>query len=179
MSLDHLLAQKEKPEQCIRESKTLTVLCSLLGLFCLRVIGQLLVATCHVPFLPPMTEWQSGLLPYPVLLICQALIIGIYGKVCIDFYRRNGFFYKLNPVLAAPLRAIGMIYFVAVALRLLIWMTIFEHHPWFSGTIPIFFHFILSTFLIVLAQNHCRAIASAAQSSTHHYLISERRKVSL
>ena len=38
---------------------TLTVL--LVG----RVAGQLVVARCAPRWLPPMEQWQSGLLPYP------------------------------------------------------------------------------------------------------------------
>ena len=39
----------------------------LLGLFVLRVVGQVLVAFFDVRFLPPMSQWYSGLLPYPQL----------------------------------------------------------------------------------------------------------------
>ena len=42
------------------------VLWTLLALFVLRVTGQALVAFLEVGFLPPMSEWYSGLLPYPV-----------------------------------------------------------------------------------------------------------------
>lgn len=160
-----------------RSKVTLTLLCSLLILFCLRVAGQLLVAAFQVPNLPPMQEWQSGLLPYPVLLFCQILIIGIYGKICFDYYRCGGFFYTPNSALAAPLMKIAVAYFLAVALRLLIWTTMFKHHPWFSGTIPIFFHFVLSTFLIVLAQHHCRAVVLMARFKPAPVL-TDRHKVS-
>ncbi|MBN1687903.1 MAG: hypothetical protein JW893_02260, partial [Candidatus Omnitrophica bacterium] len=58
------------------------MLCGLLFIFILRVIGQILVACGWNPgFLPPMPEWQSGLLPYPWLLLSQILIIILYGKV--------------------------------------------------------------------------------------------------
>jgi hypothetical protein len=68
------------------------VLATLLFLFCLRVLGQILVAFFHVPFLPPMEEWFSGLLPYPGLLTTQILIIALYGQICLDY--RTG---SLNP----------------------------------------------------------------------------------
>jgi hypothetical protein len=142
------------------------------------VAGQLLVAAYQVPYLPPMQEWQSGLLPYPVLLFCQILIIGLYGKICFNFYRRDGFFYTPTSALAAPLMKIAVAYFLAVALRLLIWTTIFQHHPWFSGTIPIFFHFVLSTFLIVLAKYHCRVSTPTARFNSSQVLTG-RQKVSL
>jgi len=54
-------------------------LIALLFLFCLRVIGQILVAFFNVSFLPPMEEWFSVLLPYPALLTSQILILLLYG----------------------------------------------------------------------------------------------------
>ena len=52
----------------------------LLALFCLRVLGQLLVALFDLSFLPSMEEWYSGLVPYGPLLVAQILIILLYGK---------------------------------------------------------------------------------------------------
>src|SRR5437879_7372841 len=69
-----------------------TVLWFLLFLFCLRVAGQALVAAFAVPFLPPMQQWYSGVLPYPILLPVQILIIVLLAKVATDFTRRRGFF---------------------------------------------------------------------------------------
>ena len=51
------------------------ILWALLALFCARVLGQLLVATSGVSFLPPMEEWFSGLIPYTRLLASQLVII--------------------------------------------------------------------------------------------------------
>src|SRR5439155_15135449 len=69
-----------------------TVLWFLLFLFCLRVAGQALVATFAVPFLPPMQQWYSGVMPYWILLPVQILIIVLLAKVATDFTRRRGFF---------------------------------------------------------------------------------------
>jgi hypothetical protein len=44
---------------------------SLALLFLLRVVGQILVAFLGVRFLPPLEDWYSGLLPYPILLPVQ------------------------------------------------------------------------------------------------------------
>ncbi|MBS1953458.1 MAG: hypothetical protein JST89_04705 [Cyanobacteria bacterium SZAS-4] len=126
----------------------------LLVLFCLRVAGQLLVVLYQVPFLPPMQEWQSGLLPYSVLLALQVLIIGTFIKVCRDFYAQDGFFYEAKAALAEPLMTFGKAYVVLNAVRLLIWQTAFGHHIWFAGIIPIVFHFVLASFLIIVAAHH-------------------------
>src|SRR6266849_6829304 len=53
----------------------------LLGLFVLRVVGQMLVAFFRVSFLPPMGEWYSGLMSYPILLPVQWVIIALTGSL--------------------------------------------------------------------------------------------------
>src|SRR5688572_15464260 len=71
-----------------------TLLWILLALFVLRVVGQLLVVTGRAPFLPPMDEWQSGLLPYPVLLSSQIAILALLETVCMQFSRGRGLFVR-------------------------------------------------------------------------------------
>ena len=58
--------------------------------FVLRVAGQMLVAFAGVEWLPPMSEWMSGLMPYPYLLPAQWLIVVVLGWVCLDFSRGRG-----------------------------------------------------------------------------------------
>jgi hypothetical protein len=53
------------------ETRPLTVLASL---FLGRVLGQLKLSRRRVRFLPPMEQWQSGLLPYPALLAAQGIV---------------------------------------------------------------------------------------------------------
>ena len=79
----------------------------LLTLFVLRVVGQLLVVSSLAPFLPPMDEWQSGLLPYPLLLASQLLIIGVLATVCVQFSRGRGYFVRHHMWLATPLWIAG------------------------------------------------------------------------
>lgn len=62
------------------------------GLFCFRVLGQVLVTFFDAMFLPPMEEWYSGLLPYPYLLPTQIVIISLLLKVNLDLSRGTGFF---------------------------------------------------------------------------------------
>src|SRR3989449_1015688 len=86
------MARREATVHRSRRSMYATVLWFLLVLFCLRVAGQALVAAFAVPFLPPMRQWYSGVLPYPILLPVQILIIVLLAKVATDFTRRRGFF---------------------------------------------------------------------------------------
>jgi len=160
----------------LTDRKYFFLLSSLLVLFCLRVAGQLLVALYQVPFLPPMQEWQSGLLPYPVLVACQFSIIALFSKICSDFYKGNGFFYEPKTFLAEPLLNCAKVYLVANAARLLIWTMMFKHHIWFTGMIPICFHFVLASFLLVLAVHQRRELSKGALR-TPLQAISERQKV--
>ena len=47
----------------------------LLGLFALRVVAQPIALQVDTPLLPRFESWHSGLLPYPVLVITQVIIV--------------------------------------------------------------------------------------------------------
>jgi uncharacterized protein len=124
----------------------------LLFLFCLRVIGQMLVAFLHVSFLPPMKEWFSGLLPYPELVVSQILIILLFSKVCSDFHRGTGYFVRLSPRFSRNLQIFGYVYFSGMIVRYVLRMNFYPDQRWFGGTIPIIFHCVLASFILVVAR---------------------------
>jgi uncharacterized protein len=148
-SVSHMSAVKEPLKQ-----QYFLVLSSLLVLFCLRVLGQLLVALFHVSFLPPMEDWFSGAIPYVPLLFCQTLIILAFGKICFDFRIRDGYFSKSKPNLGSWLLLIGSLYLAIMIIRFAIRMSLYPHERWLGGSIPIFFHCVLASFLIVLGTYH-------------------------
>jgi hypothetical protein len=124
-----------------RSRNTALILAGLLFLFILRVVGQLFVFLGLAPFLPPMDAWYSGLLPYGPLLVSQVAIIAVYAKACGDVWRGDGLFARRHPGLGRGLLIFGAVYFAAMIVR------------WAMGVgpmIPIVFHFVLSSFLIVL-----------------------------
>jgi hypothetical protein len=123
----------------------------LLLLFCFRVAGQMLVAFAGVTFLPPMKEWYSGLMPYPYLLPTQFLIIILFGKICVDLFRGRGFFALPRHSLGAFLQIFGIIYFVAMIIRYVLRMSLYPSQRWTGGSIPIFFHWVLATYLLIWA----------------------------
>ena len=137
-----------------RTRRYATVLWILLALFCLRVVGQMLVAFLHVGFLPPMEEWYSGLMAYRWLLPSQFLIIFLYAKISIDFRRGRGFLVVPRRGLGTGLLIFGSLYFLAMIARYVIRMTLLPEERWFGGTIPIFFHLVLASFLLVLGWYH-------------------------
>jgi hypothetical protein len=67
----------------------------LLALFAGRVLGQLAVALDAAALLPPMEEWQSGLLAYPVLLASQVFLPAGLGTICVQFSRGRGSFERV------------------------------------------------------------------------------------
>ena len=135
----------------------------LFGLFCLRVLGQMLVVFAKVSFLPPMKEWQSGLLPYPVLLVSQLVIIAVFSKVAADFTREAGYFATLHARLGRSLVYFGWVYLLAMVLRYIVRMALYPEARWFGGTIPIFFHWVLASFILLVGYYH-RTSARGTQS---------------
>ena len=135
-----------------RRTHYATILTILLLAFIGRVVGQLLVSTGNAPYLPPMQEWQSGLLPYPVLVACQFAIIALYGYTCLSIWRSRGFFARRHETLGNALTRFGAIYFTIMLLRYPIYMSLVPEARWLHGTIPIAFHLILASFILVLAR---------------------------
>jgi uncharacterized protein len=128
----------------------------LLGLFCFRVLAQLLQRYLELPFLPPFAAWHSGALPYGVLLASQVSIIAFYAWILsriktnrTQASRRQGWIFFL----------IGLIYLFVMVMRLAIGLTGLSEHSWFRGYLPTLFHFVLSGYLIVVGHFHIQATA--------------------
>ena len=124
---------------------TSALLWILLFLFVGRVTGQLLVVAGLAPFLPPIDDWQSGLLPYPVLLASQILILGVLTTVCAQFSRGRGYFVRYHRWLTTPLWIVGWMYAGGMVLRYALLR---------RDSIPVVFHIVLATFLLVVAHHH-------------------------
>ena len=128
-------------------ASTAHVLWTLLALFALRVLGQILVVAGVAPFLPAIDDWQSGLLPYPFLLASQVFILVLFGTICVQFSRGHGYFVRRHSWLATPLWVLGWVYASAMVLRYALLRT---------DIIPVVFHIVLASFLIVLGRYHKR-----------------------
>lgn len=125
---------------------------ALLGLFCFRVVSQLVQAKFDVPFLPAFDAWHSGALPYRYLVLTQALIIVACGYICLRFT-----FGKIVPQKRVGILflGLGILYASAMAARLLIGLFI-NSAPWFHAYLPTFFHLVLASFLIIAGTFHFR-----------------------
>ena len=116
-------------------------------LFFLRVVGQALVAFFSVSWLPAMQQWFSGLIPYPVLLTIQIIMLVFMVKISMDIWLGTGRFATPRPFYPRFLVGFSAIYAGAMALRYVLTMIYWPEMRWLGGTIPIFFHFVLAAFL--------------------------------
>jgi hypothetical protein len=126
----------------------------LTSLFFLRVVGQFLVTYWAVPFLPPMSEWYSGLIPYPVLLPIQILLLIVMTMIGYHFTTGTGVFLIQKRRVGLGLKYFSYLYFGSMVLRYIITMAFHPEQRWFGGTIPIFFHWILAGYIFTLGSYH-------------------------
>jgi uncharacterized protein len=125
-------------------------LCS--GLFAFRVVAQLLSLLFKTNSLPTFESWHGGVLPYPLLLGTQILILIWLARTARLF--SQGSIY--------PRRRLGMaiiifasLYFLVTLLRLLLGLTILSEHRWFASYLPAFFHLVLASYLFLYGRFHC------------------------
>ena len=130
-------------------------------LFFLRVVGQALVAFAGVTVLPPMAEWYSGLLPYPLLLPVQIAILAVQACIALQFARGHGVLITPRPQAGGVLIALSVLYFAAMVVRYALTMTWHPERRWLgTGTIPIVFHWVLAAYLFTLGRHHARGAAA-------------------
>jgi hypothetical protein len=126
----------------------------------LRVIGQIVVAVRAPAWLPPMHQWQSGLLPYPVLLLGQAIVLTLMVWICVDFTRGVGVFVQPYPGRARYVLGFSYLYFGGMVFRYIVWMWRRPDQRWLGGTIPIVFHSVIAAFLFTFGTYHDRLTTS-------------------
>ena len=123
-----------------------------LGLFALRVGGQVVVRLRAPSWLPPTEQWN--LMPYRLLVPAQLLILAVMVWIAVDFSRGEGTFATPRPGLATAVLWFSFLYAGAMAVRYCVRMQRRPEERWFGGTIPIVFHVVLASFLFVLATYH-------------------------
>jgi hypothetical protein len=131
-----------------------SILAFLTLLFSFRVLGQVLVAFLGVSWLPIMEQWYSGLIPYPILLTIQLVMLVFMAKISMDILHGVGFFAVRRSNLSLLLISFAAIYAGAMLLRYVLTMIFRPEMRWSGGTIPIFFHFVLAAFVFVLGHYH-------------------------
>jgi len=131
-------------------------LSALLLLFIGRVAAQLWQYFWPTDALPPFAQWQSGSLPYSVLVPAQLVIIAVslwviaaISRGKLGRYRRTG-----NALLA-----LGVVYFAFMIFRLIAGFTFLKDVPFFAAPLPTMFHYVLATMLIIVGAHLRRAEA--------------------
>lgn len=119
-----------------------------------RVLGQVVVVLRAPRWLPPMEQWQSGLLPYPVLLAGQAVVLTLMIWISIDFSRGAGFWVAPHPRLGLVVLWWSYVYAGAMVVRYIIRMTRRPDQRWLGGTIPIIFHTVVAAFQWTFGMYH-------------------------
>jgi hypothetical protein len=123
----------------------------LLALFLFRFIAQLLQYFFDLQFLPPFESWDSGTLPYKILIVLQLLIVFVLSKT---IYKIASDKIKPNIKTAYTLITFGILYFAIMLFRLIGGLTFIMNVKWFSYPIPSFFHLVLASFLILFGYFH-------------------------
>ena len=128
---------------CVR----ITVLWTCIGLFLLRVLGQLEVVLIAPVWLPPMEQWYSGLLPYPLLLPAQILLLMLMTGLVVREMRGRRFVGERT-----WLTITSLVYFAVMLLRLIVQFLRGADDVIAAGGIPVAFHWVLALFLLVLSR---------------------------
>lgn len=123
------------------------------GLFALRVVAQFTQYIFQTDFLPAFEQWQGSQLPYPVLLVMQVLILLIMFilnvRVTSGKLKANRFTGKLVLVFS-------VVYFISMAVRLLLGLSLYADNAWYAKWIPAVFHLVLASYVLVLGFYHVR-----------------------
>jgi hypothetical protein len=113
-----------------------------LALFFTRVVAQVEVLLLAPNYLPDMAAWYSGILPYPLLLPMQILLL--MGMSVLVAHARSA-----KPLRHGYLwRTLAVLYFAVMAVRLVICVAIHGSEFYLHGAIPIAFHWVLALFAL-------------------------------
>lgn len=118
---------------------------------------MLVVVGWNLGFLPPMAEWQSGVLPYPLLVFFQVAIIVLFGRIVRDYAKGKGFWTEPHRKRGMGILIFGAVYFSSMVVRYVLRMHFHPEARWFGGTIPIFLHGILATFVMLVGRFQWRS----------------------
>ena len=116
----------------------------LTGVFAARVAAQFVLQGRPLSFLPPFAMWHSATMPYGTLLAIQLLILAGMGLAVVRVPS------TARPRLGQVLLAVGWIYGLVMASRMIVGVLELSSHPWFDGALSTAFHFGLAAFMLVL-----------------------------
>jgi hypothetical protein len=129
----------------------LAILWTCILLFLLRVVGQFEVLLLAPDWLPPMYDWYSGLIPYPILLPLQIVILMIMASVVVREMQAS---HHASGHWKRWVRGMAIVYFALMLLRLIVQLIRGADSVIEAGGIPVAFHWVLALFLLLLARRN-------------------------
>ena len=123
----------------------------LTALFLARVVGQVIAGLVAPDWLPDFDAFDSGLLPYPVLLCAQVVILVVQVRVIRAHHAGT---VRARTSRGRILFACGIAYGLVMLARALVTIAVYGREWWWHGAIPIAFHWVLAGFVMVLARFH-------------------------
>jgi hypothetical protein len=135
-------------EAATRGQRSATIFGGLLATFVFRVGAQLWQLLWPTPILPPFEAWHSATLPYPALVASQLGIIAVGLWVTVGMMRGT---LKANRTASQSLLWIGSVYLIGATIRFIAGLTLLRDIPFFAAHVPAFFHIVLASMVIVVA----------------------------
>ena len=128
------------------------VLWACIALFFVRVVGQIEVLLLEPAWLPEMSAWYSGLLPYPILLPLQIALLMLMCALVIRKATMGSSVRVSRSGSGMIWRALAIAYFITMAVRLAWCIHRYGSDYYLHGAIPIAFHWVLALFALIGAQ---------------------------
>ena len=123
-----------------------------LALFLARVLGQVEALLIAPMWLPSMESWYSGLLPYPLLLPVQ--IVLLMFMAALTWHQTIArHVSQRSTVWKSVVRTFAIIYFLVMAARLVVQWVRGAPDLLAAGAIPVAFHWVLALFLLLNARS--------------------------
>ena len=122
--------------------------------FAARVVAQPAASLTGWRVLPAFDAWQSGALPYPLLLAAQVAILAWMALTAGRVSRGTE-----SPVFGRGRVAgvIAALYGAVMLARLCLGLTVFAGHWWLDAPLPTVFHLVIASYLGAYAHFHLQA----------------------
>jgi len=133
---------------------TAVVMATLLALFFLRVLGQILAATAAPTWLPPMNRWYSGVMPYRYLLPTQILFLVVMTALTVSVAREAAPLGSTSPTAGLWIVWASYVYAAGMVVRAVRYACARAEKR--GVLIPIVFHFVLAAFLFTYGRSLMR-----------------------
>lgn len=122
------------------------------SIFAVRAIGQAEVLILQPRWLPAFAAWESGFVPYALLLPVQICLLALMAATVADHRRGSGTLWPKTVLTRRRLERFACAYAFVMVVRLLVTAAIPPHTLLDRGLIPIVAHWDLALFLALCAR---------------------------